>query len=413
MCSADSPSRHVRLWWNERRHDEQTVPERFEKPGAPTYTDPPTDANCRTRPQIVQFLARAADELLARDRSLGLPAPRPDSGMPARWGDPSRPDSRVFDGGSGALDLYLSGGTGFNRGDTECVTWERPRGRRHAAAFMHLFGVRTFNDADLDRLRHDLAHELVHVAQCAVTNERGDVTGTMIDTHVVEATAEAYAVATTGALDAATIDPALRLPHPVLAFQIDAYPATQLYYAEYAFWYRLFKAPSARTYAAFLRRAAAQGRRVPSATLVEGAFSREAVQQALTAFASFALLGGSLGNAHFDATAHFAEWKFGADLTPAAGAPAGARLVVRPYGYAFVRIRWPDGVDRLSLSVSGAGAAEVAAGTREGGAVTPAGSTWTITRSCTASGACDGDGYAYAAVANGRRSTLRVALTVR
>src|SRR5689334_13875563 len=88
-CSATSPSGHVRLWWNERRHDEQTVPERYEQPGATTFTYPPTDANCRTHPQIVRYLATSADQLLARDRALGLPAPHADTGMPARWGDPS------------------------------------------------------------------------------------------------------------------------------------------------------------------------------------------------------------------------------------------------------------------------------------------------------------------------------------
>lgn len=409
MCSTDSPSHRVRLWWNERRHDEQTVAERYETVSLPYYTDPPTDANCRSRPQIVQFLATAANQLLARDRSLGLPAPHPDTGMPATWGDPSRSDDRVADGGSGAIDIYLLGGRSMNDGDANCVTWERPRGRYHSAAYVTLYGVRAFNDADREHLRRTLAHELVHVAQCAITNTRGDLTATMIDRRIVEATAETYAVASSGTIGDSMLDPRLRLHVPLLTTHVDDYPATPLYYAEYPFWYRLLGAPSAHRYVAFMRRAVARGRRVPSETLVRASFGGPAVQRALTGFASFALLGGKAGTDRFDPGTRVIDWRYEAELD----GPGTARVSIPVYGYAFVRIRWPDGVTNLAATIAGATTNEAVAGTREGGSVNPNGSVWSVTRNCTASGACEGDGYAYVALANGRRSPMHVVVTVR
>ena len=425
-CRADSPSRRVRLWWNEVRGSEHTIPDKFETAGSPPYYTPPrTDGSCATRPEVVTYLARQIDALLRRDRLLGLPAPAPDTGMPAAWGDPSRPDSRVADGGSPALDVYLDaapGGVGGDEGGSAtCVHWNAAAGKGTArtAAYVTLYSVRTFSQRELDQVVHNAAHELVHVTQCAIRNHAGTVNGTTLDLSLVEGSAEAFAVASSGELVDSMLEAAAIHPGPVL---VPPARAAGNPYSQFPFWYELFGAPSAKRYVAFLRSAVAAApaeHRQGDVNLVYKAFGEDAVQHALTAFASFAVLGGSIGGAHWDAL-HDSEVIYLPDplakLGPASGAAASAHVRLQQGVYGYIVITWPEGATEMTVSANGVSAARAAesivAGTRESGPAVQSGSVWHLSRECDGAGRCNGDGNAYITVANGRRTQLALTVNV-
>ncbi len=419
-CRTDSPSHQARLWWNEARNSEHTIPEVFEKPGATTYTPPPTDGRCATQPAIVKYLAARIDALLRRDRALSMPHAASDTGMPATWGDPSRIDSRIVDGGSGAVDFYLDAARSVadDRGVTSCVHWY-PLGqgsaRSRTAAFVTLYAVRPFSQVELDRIVHDTAHELVHVLQCAVTNRSGSVNGTTLDLSLVEGSAEAYALASSGFIDASTLARAIRTPGPVLA---SAARSTGDPYSRFPFWYELFGAPSAKRYVALLRSAVAAPpaeHRQGDANLVYRAFGETAVQRALIRFASVVVLGGDIGGVRYDP-----PWEVSvaalAQLAPSSGAPTSSRVRLQQGAYGYLVVAWAEGVTELTVATTGVAAARaaeaVAAGTREGGQASPTGSVWHLSRDCDAAGRCNGDGKAYITVANGRRTPLALTVTV-
>ena len=420
QCSTDTRSHGVRLWWNEKRGSESTVPDTFDRAGVPSYTFPVTDGRCATHPQLVAYLARRIEDLRRRDRVLGLPAPAADTGMPATWGDPSRPDRRVVDGGSPALDVYLDSTRELAEGTATCVRWSpgQERGRSRTAAFVDLHNVRTFNQADLDRLVHNLAHELVHVSQCAVTNRSGTVNGTTIDPRIVEASAEAFAVASSNTIDERLLGPALSRPAAVLALNAASPPSDLMSYAQFPFWYELFGAPSAKRYVGFLRSAVSADtdqRHRSDAQLVYKIFGESAVQRAITRFASFVILGGDMGQAHYDPVVSLIQPADLARLAPTAGSSASAseRLATGRYGY--ITVTWPDSATALTITAEGTtvqrAAESVAVGTRESGVVAPTDGSWTVTRECDPAGRCTGDGRAYISIADGRRSPLALRIT--
>lgn len=421
-CRADSPSHKVRLWWNETRGSEHTIPDKIETAFSPSYTPPRTDGSCATHPEVVTYLAGQIDTLLRRDRALGLPAPAPDTGMPATWGDPSRTDSRVVDGGSPALDVYLdaasSGPDGNTGGATNCVHWDAPSGtsRVRTAAYFTLFAVRTGNQPGLDRVVHNAAHELVHVAQCAIRNRSGSVNGTTLDPALVEGSAEAFAVASSGKLREDMLQKAVSRPGLVLA---SPSRSTVDPYSQFPFWYELFGAPSAKRYVAFLRFAVAAApgeHRQGDVNLVYRAFGETTVQRALTASASFAVFGGDLGGAHHDALVPYVVPAPLAQLTPSSGTPKSAHVRLQPGAYGYVVVTWTDRTTtELTVSATGVSAARaaesVAPGTREGGRVGQTGGVWHVSRTCDAAGRCS-TGYAYITIANGRQTPLSLTISV-
>ena len=368
-CWADSPSHKVRLWWSEVRGSEHTIPDVIEKPSTASvgvYTPPRTDGRCATHPEIVRHLGGRIDALLRRDRVLGLPAPASDIGMPAHFGDPSHSASGVADGGSSALDVYLDAGSfplgGGDGGTVTCNHW-LPRGRANAparsAGYVTLYGVRTVNQQELDRLVFNAAHELVHVSQCALTNRSGSVNGTTIDLWMVEGSANAFALASSGLIDDRNLALALRRPQPVLVSQSRSAEPTM--YAQFPFWYKLFGAPSARRYTAFLRAAIAASpaeHRHGDASLVYRTFGETAVQRALLQFASFAVLGGELGGVHYNAgRLVFEDPDTLAHVTPSAAAPAHAQVRLKRGSYGYLVLTWPQGATDLTITTAGVPAA--------------------------------------------------------
>jgi hypothetical protein len=411
----------VRLWWNEVRGSEHTLPDKLETASNPYYTPPRTDSSCATHPEVVTYLARRIDALLTRDRALGLPAPAPDTGMPATFGDPSRSDSRVVDGGSPTLDVYLDaapgGPSGDTNGSTTCVHWNAPTGEAHVrtAAYITLSAVRTSTQQALDNVVHNAAHELVHVTQCAIRNSSGSVNGTTLASSLVEGSAEAFAVASTGILVEGMLQTAVSRPGPVLASKNGSGGDP---YSQFPFWYELFGAPSAKRYVAFLRSAVAAApaeHRQGDANLVYRAFGETAVQRALTAFASFAVLGGDIGGAHHDPQVQYIVPNPLAQLAPPSGKSRSARVRLQRGAYGYVVVTWPERATALTVSASGVPAARaaesVAPGTREGGRVGQTAGVWHVYRECDAAGRCSGDGNAYIAVANGRHTRLVLTVT--
>lgn len=349
-----------------------------------------------------------------------MPRAASDTGFPATWGDPSRIDSRVVDGGSAAVDIYLDAARSVadDRGVTSCVHWYPPgqgSARSRTAAFVTLYAVRPFSQVELDRIVHDTAHELVHVLQCAVTNRSGSVNGTTLDLSLVEGSAEAYALASSGFIDASALARAIRAPGPVLA---PLARATGDPYSRFPFWYQLFGAPSAKRYVALLRSAVAAPpgeHRQGDANLVYRAFGETGVQRALIRFASVVVLGGDIGGVRYDP-----PWEVDvaalAQLAPSSGAPTSSQVRLQQGAYGYLVVTWPEGVTELTVATTGVPAARaaeaVAAGTREGGQVGQTGSIWHLSRECDAAGRCKGDGKAYITVANGRRSPLALTVNV-
>ncbi len=417
-CKADVPG-GVRLWWTEKRGDPRALLRA--KPG--TTTAAPEDGSCSTRPAVVAFLATRFGPLLARQRALGLPRPVPDTGRVWSSGDPSRPDARVDDGGSPALDVYLDGeNTILADATTGCTHWKDRSGRFRAAATIVIRKVGWFFDADKPKLDHHVAHELVHVGQCAVVDARRETTGVLLASGLVEGTAEAFAMASGVAPETAFLRNAVR------AQRTGVLDATDDGYSHWPFWAAVLGAPSARAYVALLKAAVKAPGSTPRAgvgALVYSRFGEAAVQRALLRHASFVAFGGELAGVRLDLAPFevLVPIEALATLKPGARSSTSTTVRVASGRYAYVRVDAPAGATSVRLAVSGApparAAEAVAVGSRH---VSPAAVTvaragngsWTITRACGVTQDCSSSGepeVAFVAIANGRRSPLAVTIT--
>ena len=408
----------ARLWWTEKRGDRRAL-ERLE-PGA--LQSAPEDGSCRTRPAVVSWLATRFGPLLARQRRLGLPAPAPDTGMPWTWGDPSRPDARVFDGGTPALDVYLSGeNTGFAPASTQCVYWFPGKNGFRAAAYVQLNALNGFIPREQEQadLEHDVLHELVHVSQCAIWDRRRETTATLLSEALVEGTAEAFAMASGAQEERQFLENAKRRSFQrVLA--AEAYG-----YAQWPFWLALLGAPSAKAYTALLRdavKAPPAVHRAGDGALVYARFGEAAVQRALLRHASFVLFGGELAGVRRDVRKLLPFVLEGrATLAPAAGRPATARVTLAPGAYGYVVVAAPPGSTTLRLTATGSPQARIAASATVGArhdrvTIAPDGAgAWKVARVCTSAFfSCASDDEREAAVfalANGRRTPLTVTVS--
>jgi hypothetical protein len=135
----------------------------------------------------------------------------------------------------------------------------------------------------------------------------------------------------------------------------------------------------------------------------------------LASFASFAVLGGSIGGAVWDPANRPVVPQTLAALNPSPGRPAATVARLAPGTYGYVVVAWPEAADTLTVTATGVTAARAAeavgVGTREHGAVTPSGARWVVERACQPNGACEGDGHVYVSVANGRRTALAVTIS--
>jgi hypothetical protein len=416
-CKADAPG-GVRIWWTEKRGDPRALLRA--QPGSGTAA--PEDGSCGTRPAVVAFLATRFGPLLARQRTMGLPRLVPDTGRVWSSGDPSRPDTRIDDGGSPALDVYLDGAnTIFADAETYCTYWRDRAGRFRSAATVTIRKVGWFYDADKPGLEHDVAHELVHVAQCGIVDARRETTAALLSSGLVEGTAEGFAMASGVAPEASFLRNAVRLQRTgVLDADDDGY-------SHWPFWAALLGAPSARTAVGLWQAAvkAPNAKRRPSVdALVWARFGDSAVQRALLRHASFVAFGGELGGVRLDSPIEaLVPIESVATLAPGVAAPASTRVRVLPGRYAYVRVDAPAGAAAVQLRIAGAPPARVAEAVSVGSRhvryapvrVARSGSgVWTVTRTCGGTQDCGVSNereVAFVAIANGRRAPLAVTVT--
>ena len=431
-CHADTPSRRMRVWWSERHGARQVMP------GA--------DGRCATRPAGVTVLLRNLDAILAREHALGLARPHSDHGVKSNDGFFFGYGASVQDGGSKAVDFYLSG-AGAGAGRTQCLA-EFGGGHLRSSAYITMGGGGTFTTGWQQLgLLHVAAHELVHVAQCATTYPKRHRTAVQLGDTIVEGTAESLAMATMGqraitdgfGTFPGQTDPVLpiggldfvagaaRETEPLLPLRESTTESIYRPYNNWAFWYALGGGanarPIVRLYNAALRATTAD-KKSNYHTSIYRLFGEAAVQRAALAEARFARFGGPLVNL----TLPPAPWKHllenyntgGEDLpvkftlAPVVGTPAAAAVALATARFAYAAVTWPAGSTTLQVTAtSPQGAARAAesiavVSPELASVAATAGTTWTLTRAAGGDAATVG-----IALANGRKAaeTLTLAAT--
>jgi hypothetical protein len=419
-CRVDAAGASVRVWWAE---------------GGARGALTGEDGRCTTRPEVVMTAVREVPALLARQARLGLGRPAPDSGLETI--DPFRPGRgpQRSDGGSPALDVYVVPQASSGGGVATCVAGVVNR-RYRAAAYLV---VQPFSKIDAERralaYRHVLAHELVHVAQCAQTDPRRRTNATELDLRLVEGTAEAIAALTLGP-DAvvsgigdgpAPLGPLMFLfanpqPDRVLApSRLDDAGEPLGPYRHWPFWVELAQgdARPLRALLAAALRASARDHARGDFDVVYRTFGEGAVHRAVTRMAAFERFGLSLRGLALPA-ASWSRIQFPLDavepadlsLEPEPGTPRRGRLALGVATYAFGRVVWPAGATRLTLSAGGAPAARIADSVivvdpdLRPVRATGGGTSWILTRGGGAPAS-----VVRLSVGNGRRSPLSLMLT--
>ena len=313
QCSYESPPGKVRIWWTENRARNVLVG------GAGGVA---SDGKCSTVPESVPWMAVQVEEVIRLHKANGLPMPPSDKGVQrlaqGRYG--------VLDDGSGAFDVFLDGGSDDNiSAFAQCRGYAYPRRgtwKFGAIAKMYMYDMpASIPDATRTRGIHsNLAHEFVHVAQCAVTNPPRLSTASDLQGPWVEAVPDALAASLIGgrrSTDPCTKEAKLLSPNGGLASQG---------YGQWPFWYSLLEAPSAITYTALLRdvmRAPVKQAGPQLARAIRKRFTDKQISQALLTWANSSYFGVPL--------------------------PCAALLVP-----------WPDGAQNLTVSATGAPSGDLA-----------------------------------------------------
>ncbi|MBK9739275.1 MAG: hypothetical protein IPO93_07145 [Actinobacteria bacterium] len=311
-------------------------------------------------------MAVQVEEVIRLHKANGLPMPPSDKGVQrlaqGRYG--------VLDDGSGAFDVFLDGGSDDNiSAFAQCRGYAYPRRgtwKFGAIAKMYMYDMpASIPDATRTRGIHsNLAHEFVHVAQCAVTNPPRLSTASDLQGPWVEAVPDALAASLIGgrrSTDPCTKEAKLLSPNGGLASQG---------YGQWPFWYSLLEAPSAITYTALLRdvmRAPVKQAGPQLARAIRKRFTDKQISQALLTWANSSYFGVPLPSASGVPISTYPVMVLGGEyepladsLTPPAGGSASAGVSIQPLTCAALLVPWPDGAQNLTVSATGAPSGDLA-----------------------------------------------------
>jgi hypothetical protein len=368
QCSFESASGLTRIWWREDHPDQILT---GDDGGAAS------DGKCATVPASVPWMADQIEAVMHAQRAAGLPMTKSDKGI-------QRITSQLLDDGSGAFDVFLDGAEEYALASADCrsVTYYPGRSRAYRTmAKMYVNDVpATVPDGALaQRFRVVFAHELVHVAQCAVTNPKRAISASNLNGAWIEAVPQAMAMGLVGGEwqpNACSAE-----AHVLSASSDDDRDG----YGQWPFWYSLLKAPNASTYVGMLRdviRAPVSKAGAQLARVVRARFSDAQLSQALLGWSSAVFLGDTLPSASgipitwtpqdLDRFMVFSvdeatgvetpqyESPIVGRLTPPAGGSAQVPVTLPPMTCAGLLVPWPDGAETLSVGAAGAPGGELA-----------------------------------------------------
>ena len=353
-CFYDSPAGTSRLWWTESRG-----PSALAGGGAGGAA---TDANCATVPLSVPWVAQQLDEIIAAYRAAGLPVAPSDKGIQLF-------NHSASDDGSAALDVFLDGTPNdFRAAELGCTTFWRSRGRVRTfrtVGKMHVFNAPALvpQGRDAQDFRQMLGHELVHSAQCAVTNQRRLLSGVSVQGPWIEAIPTAFSQSLVGGdWSIGPCDPKTRLLSTQEA-DVDAG------YDQWPFWNALLGPPSGAAYVGLMR----DGISVPLSkagpqlvSAVRRRFTDAQLSRALLAWVTSGYFGGTLTSASgapitWDINSLTGNDTFIVDdpaligeLAPPAGGSAQRSVTLAPLTCAALLVPWPDGAQTVSVGATGA-----------------------------------------------------------
>ena len=354
QCFFDSPSRSARVWWTETRT--QSALTGGGAGGAAT------DGTCATVPLSVPWVAQQLDDIIRAYRAAGLPVAPSDKGI-------QRFAPGASDDGSAALDVYLDGtGNDVRAAELGCTTFWRLRGRVktfRTVGKMHVFNSSSLvpEGRDAQDFRQMLAHELVHSAQCAVTDTRRLIAGISVQGPWVEAIPTAFSQSLVGGdWSMGSCDQSTRL---VSTHEGDVEGG----YDQWPFWYSLLAPPSGSSYVALLRDVitvpvAKAGPQLVSA--IHRHFTDVQLSRALLAWVTKSYFGGTLTSASgvpitWDINSLTGNDTFIVDdpallgeLAPPAGGTAQRAVTLAPMTCAALLVPWPDGAQTVSVGATGA-----------------------------------------------------------